>query len=359
MVGSEVLGHGPRRRGTTRRIQLAIPANDAIRQVPTSCHLLSNLADVLLGTANVPGDTPLTQHGPGPERKLNRVLLVRATQPRTMRPVRTQSEPQRIIERPGVDIRFDLPAARAAEGAQSMETVGKPAARTVAESNHRRERRPLAEALRIVLDDLLRDLLAHLGARRSRRCCRSSVTASSATTRAAAPATTSSRWRAAPRFFIDCGPDYEPGSPTRSRCRLGIEKTATTRVGAGIGYALDEATKKGHCGLPVDELRPLAAERLEVDEDLVHTALDLERVVCGRRGNPTSRLSTYSTETLYRRAWSKPNARSKPRIRRAGFSNTSRAEKLALTNAPSVSERSRPQIRRRVEHLDPPRSAPS
>ncbi len=58
--------------------------------------------------------------------------------------------------------------------------------------------------------------------------------------------------------------------------KLGISKTAMTRVRAGIGYALDEATKKGHCGLPLDELRPLAAELLEVPEGLVLTALEHE-----------------------------------------------------------------------------------
>ena len=58
--------------------------------------------------------------------------------------------------------------------------------------------------------------------------------------------------------------------------KLGISKTAMTRVRAGIGYALDEATKKGHCGLPVDELRPLAAELLKVPEGLVLTALEHE-----------------------------------------------------------------------------------
>ena len=101
--------------------------------------------------------------------------------------------------------------------------------------------------------------------------------------------------------------------------QLGIEKTATTRVRAGIGYALDEATKKGHCGLPVDELRPLAAERLEVDEDRVRTALDLERVVCGRRWNPTSRLTTYSTETLYRRAGRRRTPGRSPASAERGF----------------------------------------
>src|SRR6201993_3841203 len=40
--------------------------------------------------------------------------------------------------------------------------------------------------------------------------------------------------------------------------RLGIEKTAMIRVRAGISYALTEAMDEGHCGLPTDELVPLA-----------------------------------------------------------------------------------------------------
>ena len=58
--------------------------------------------------------------------------------------------------------------------------------------------------------------------------------------------------------------------------KLGIEKTATVRVRAGISYALTEAMDEGHCGLPVDELGPLASRLLEVSDDLIRTALDLE-----------------------------------------------------------------------------------
>jgi exodeoxyribonuclease V alpha subunit len=58
--------------------------------------------------------------------------------------------------------------------------------------------------------------------------------------------------------------------------RLGIEKTAMIRVRAGISYTLTEAMNEGHCGLPVDELMPLAMELLEVPKELVQTALDLE-----------------------------------------------------------------------------------
>ena len=54
--------------------------------------------------------------------------------------------------------------------------------------------------------------------------------------------------------------------------KLDVEKTAATRVRAGIGHALDEATKKGYRGLPVDEFRPLAAALLEVDEPGPHRA---------------------------------------------------------------------------------------
>jgi exodeoxyribonuclease V alpha subunit len=58
--------------------------------------------------------------------------------------------------------------------------------------------------------------------------------------------------------------------------KLGIEKTAMVRVRAGISYALTEAMDEGHCGVPTDELVPLAEKLLEVPVELVRTALDLE-----------------------------------------------------------------------------------
>ena len=58
--------------------------------------------------------------------------------------------------------------------------------------------------------------------------------------------------------------------------KLGIEKTAMIRIRAGISYALTEAMDDGHCGLPNEELGPLAVVLLEVSKELVQTALDLE-----------------------------------------------------------------------------------
>src|SRR6202047_2543502 len=58
--------------------------------------------------------------------------------------------------------------------------------------------------------------------------------------------------------------------------KLGIEKTAIIRVRAGISYALTEAMDEGHCGLPTDELVPLAEKLLEVTQELIRTALNLE-----------------------------------------------------------------------------------
>jgi len=58
--------------------------------------------------------------------------------------------------------------------------------------------------------------------------------------------------------------------------KLGIEKTAMVRVRAGISYALAEAMNEGHCGLPTQELMPLSEKLLEVPQELVRTALDLE-----------------------------------------------------------------------------------
>ena len=56
--------------------------------------------------------------------------------------------------------------------------------------------------------------------------------------------------------------------------KLGIEKTAMIRVRAGISYALTEAMDEGHCGLPRDELVPLAETLLKVPADQVRTAVE-------------------------------------------------------------------------------------
>jgi exodeoxyribonuclease V alpha subunit len=58
--------------------------------------------------------------------------------------------------------------------------------------------------------------------------------------------------------------------------KLGVDKTAMIRVRAGISYALTEAMDDGHCGLPTDGLVPLAGKLLEISQDLILTALDLE-----------------------------------------------------------------------------------
>ena len=59
--------------------------------------------------------------------------------------------------------------------------------------------------------------------------------------------------------------------------KLGIRKTAMIRLRAGISYALTEAMDEGHCGLPTDQLLPLAEELLEAPRELILTALELER----------------------------------------------------------------------------------
>ena len=58
--------------------------------------------------------------------------------------------------------------------------------------------------------------------------------------------------------------------------RLGIDKTAMIRIRAGVGHALTEAMDNGHCGLPAEELLPLAAGLLEAPEDLVRSAITEE-----------------------------------------------------------------------------------
>jgi exodeoxyribonuclease V alpha subunit len=61
--------------------------------------------------------------------------------------------------------------------------------------------------------------------------------------------------------------------------KLGIEKTAIVRVRAGISYALTEAMDEGHCGLPTEELIPLAEKLLEVPREHLHCS----RSGAGRR----------------------------------------------------------------------------
>ena len=58
--------------------------------------------------------------------------------------------------------------------------------------------------------------------------------------------------------------------------RLGIDKTAMIRIRAGVGHALTEAMDDGHCGLPAEDLLPLAMGLLEAPEDLVRAAIDEE-----------------------------------------------------------------------------------
>ena len=58
--------------------------------------------------------------------------------------------------------------------------------------------------------------------------------------------------------------------------KLGIDKAAMIRIRAGVSYALTEAMDEGHCGLPTEELIPLAEGLLEVTAELIRTAVDLE-----------------------------------------------------------------------------------
>ena len=57
---------------------------------------------------------------------------------------------------------------------------------------------------------------------------------------------------------------------------LGIEKTAMIRARAGIAYTLTEAVSEGHCGLPVDQLMPMAEKLLAIPADILREALHQE-----------------------------------------------------------------------------------
>jgi exodeoxyribonuclease V alpha subunit len=55
--------------------------------------------------------------------------------------------------------------------------------------------------------------------------------------------------------------------------RLGIARTASTRLRAGLRHALSEALSEGHCGLPVAQLLERATRVLGVERELVEGAL--------------------------------------------------------------------------------------
>jgi len=58
--------------------------------------------------------------------------------------------------------------------------------------------------------------------------------------------------------------------------KMGITREAPQRVRAGISFALQEATDEGHCGLPIEMLVELATKLLEVDKNIVKSALEHE-----------------------------------------------------------------------------------
>src|SRR5215208_1838934 len=58
--------------------------------------------------------------------------------------------------------------------------------------------------------------------------------------------------------------------------KLGMEKSAPQRVRAGVSFALQTAMDEGHCGLPIEQLTCLAERLLEVDAELIRSAIHYE-----------------------------------------------------------------------------------
>ncbi|WOJ91845.1 ATP-dependent RecD-like DNA helicase (plasmid) [Methylocapsa polymorpha] len=58
--------------------------------------------------------------------------------------------------------------------------------------------------------------------------------------------------------------------------KMGMTRVAPQRVRAGISFALQEATDEGHCGLPIETLIELAIKLLEVDKNILKSALEHE-----------------------------------------------------------------------------------
>ena len=58
--------------------------------------------------------------------------------------------------------------------------------------------------------------------------------------------------------------------------KIGFAKDSPLRAQAGISYALSEASGQGHCGLPYEELLPLAVKLLDIPESIIEDAIDKE-----------------------------------------------------------------------------------
>ena len=61
--------------------------------------------------------------------------------------------------------------------------------------------------------------------------------------------------------------------------KLGLEKEAPQRLRAGVLFALQTAMDEEHCGLPTERLAVPAQKLLEVDAELIHSAVAL--ALCG------------------------------------------------------------------------------
>ena len=109
--------------------------------------------------------------------------------------------------------------------------------------------------------------------------------------------------------------------------KLGIEKTATIRVRAGISYALTEAMDEGHCGLPTAELMPLAEKLLHGAAQLIPFRTSISR----KRRQVRQCPEIFSRQVLERaggaRATTRGRARLSPRCGAADVMPLLRAER--------------------------------
>ncbi|MEE9122862.1 MAG: AAA family ATPase, partial [candidate division NC10 bacterium] len=58
--------------------------------------------------------------------------------------------------------------------------------------------------------------------------------------------------------------------------KLGVSRTSMMRARAGIAFTLTEAVSEGHCGLPEDDLFPMAEELLKIPREILADALNQE-----------------------------------------------------------------------------------
>ena len=145
-----------------RSTATAINADDAIRQLTTSCELSTDLTDVLLGAPELSSNTALARIRPGTIGELDSVPLVRRLETLTMSTVGAQRVPQGVVPAAVIHIGVNLGPTDLAVRQDTVKTVSEEIAGVEAEDDNRRELRTIRQRRGVLANDVIVDLGTNL-----------------------------------------------------------------------------------------------------------------------------------------------------------------------------------------------------